>query len=201
MSFDMINFDSEDSMTGSFYLDAVTLEPLSEEIFTTPTFVQDYAFTTSTQGWTSFTYPAIFNAPSFLYTSQALTITCTTNTELFGFWQSLAEISVVSNALYRIQATVSSDQADAVQVPQIRLRVNLQNEWAAQVMVVESLGTAANSPAAPGSKTYAYYFTPPPEAVGGMMYLSFDIINFLGDDAPDATCALEMVTIERFDLP
>ena len=119
---------------------------------------------------------------------------------LFGFWRSPLEIPIGSDRLYRIRARISTDLVDPTRVPEFRLRVNTENEWAAQVFIVDSWGSAANVPV-PGGNEYDFHFYPPQDASGGTMYLSFDMVNFGGVDAAEATLSLESITVESFALP
>ena len=109
-------------------------------------------------------------------------------------------VAVYDSLNRMITRTTSDELTGGEVVPEFRLRANLENEWAARVMEVYSVGTAENSPTQT-AKTYDYYFYPPQEAAGQYLYLSFDMINFGAIDVPNATLSLESVIVESFDVP
>jgi len=204
MSCDLVNFDEDDAVTATIFLDAVMLEEtcLTDDFFMNPTSVMTYDFTTSALGWTTSTCDGAYIEPKFSWSTGALNITSCYNDDVFGYWRSnSSDLLIEAGKFYRMQYTVKSNLEDRHEVTKFRLRVNLLPEWAARLLISESFGSALNSPTIDNPITYSLYFLPPPEAVGTYMYLAFDMVNFGLFDEPNQTISLEHVQVDSFDLP
>jgi len=148
--------------------------------------------------WTTGGAPVVFTPPDFVWEADYLKMTSSTNTNTFGFWQSLQDaIPADADYLYRARFRVSTNITVKSLVPQIRLRANSLNLQQYDVLSIESAGDGGASPAAAGTD-YDLYFVPPANDTAAM--LAFDLLNFNPDDAAVAELSLDTVTVDRFAL-
>ncbi len=102
--------------------------------------------------------------------------------------------------LYRVRASVRSDEAEPGRVPELRLRLNLEDEQLAALSTYPSIGFGRWSPT-PGGREYDVYLTLPAWAPAASMgYVSFDLLNFHPDDAPEAALFLDRLEVCRVNL-
>ncbi len=161
-----------------------------------------YTFDLGPERWGAGGAPVIFTPPTTSSTSGMLGLHSTINTNTFGFWTSLNELYMQADTLYRAQCTVSTDITDPTLVPELRLRLNTQNNQLASILDVVSNSGAESAPT-PGGQTYSLYFCPHNSGISSFvptMSLAFDLLNFNPDDAATASLLLDDVTISRVDL-
>ncbi len=157
-----------------------------------------FDFIQDREEWTTGGAPVVYTVPDFVWEPDYLKITSSTNTNTFGYWQSLQDaIPADADYLYRARFTVSSNLTATSLVPQIRLRANSLNLQQYDVLSIESAGDGGASPAASGTD-YDLYFVPPANDTAAM--LAFDLLNFNPNDAATAELSLDTVTVDRFAL-
>lgn len=204
MAIDMLNFNSQDSATGTVGLDSVIVRRIAFDDLADAQTVRTYTFDQSVEGWQFAATPDYFSAPRSSHTNGALQITATSNTDNFGYWFiPTTGFPIEANKLYRGRFKVSSNLTDLAKVPTIRLRLSTINFQATRALEIVSSGDGAHSPGRV-AKTYDMYFYPPQHLVGtpnGSLLAAFDLMNFISDDSPSATVALDSVALESLDLP
>jgi hypothetical protein len=157
-----------------------------------------FDFAADRDDWTTRCAPVVFSVPDFVFEPDYLKVVSSTNTNMFGYWQSLEDaIPADPDYLYRARFNVSTDITDQSLVPQIRLRVNSLNLQQYDVLSIESAGDGGASPTTTGTD-YDLYFVPPENETASM--IAFDLLNFNPDDAAVAELALDAVTVDRFAL-
>ncbi|MBI5155602.1 hypothetical protein HZA57_10235, partial [Candidatus Poribacteria bacterium] len=176
-----------------------------------------FGFDSGAQGWTFETLPEFFSEPIGDDTPGdpgTLDITATSNTLQYGFWQS-PTFEVVADGgtpasgtdhiviggdgpaglnMFRARWRLFSDETNRVDVPQFRLRVTADNSQQADLIAVESLNGAEQSPLAT-PQDYELFFRP----AGGsaLMKFQYDLAAFDQRDAPDTKLSLDNVVIEN----
>jgi hypothetical protein len=202
LSFDLININPDDAALAELILDTVTIDRFALDSLSTATKVQDYTFELSTEGWTIGGAPMTLKMPEYIYSAGALELRSTTNTNTFGFWgNDPNDITIEANKLYRGTFEVRTDVTNPAMVPEMRLRFNTGNFQASQILGINSAGDGANSPGTTNTAYDRLYFLPPPNCVGEDLLVSFDILNFAPDDAPEASLVLDRATIEALTPP
>ncbi len=186
-----------------WYIDDIrlwgTINTLTDNLATS------YDFQVGTDGWQSLAVPDFFTEPIFSSEPGYLGITSVDNTHTFGSWQSDENaVPIIPGALYRVTYRVSTDVADAAQVPTLRFRVNTQDNQQSSFLVVNSGVSGTYSPT-PEGQTYELYFEPPPKKFGASeeaddFFVAMDLLNFDPNDAAQATVRLEQLGVERFPL-
>ncbi len=186
-----------------WYIDDIRLRGTINTL--TDNLATSYDFQVGTEGWQSLAVPQVFSEPLFSWGPGHLAITTVTNTNTFGCWQSDENaVPIVPDTLYRVTYRVSSDVADAAQVPAVRFRVNTQDNQQSNFLVVNSGATGMYSPT-PEGRTYKVYFEPPPKKFGARenaddVLVAMDVLNFDPNDAPRVNVWLRQVNVERFPL-
>lgn len=202
LAFDMLNFNPLDAAHAELALDSVVVERFLLDTLSSPTVVRSYDFAMTDEGWTAGGAPIVFTNPEFLYEAGALTLRSTTNQNTFGFWNSNpADITIAANLLYKGTFEVRTDVYNRSQVPQLRLRLNTANSQASRIMGIESCGNGACSPEGTNTTYDNLYFLPPANCVGEGLIVSFDLLNFLPDDATTGSVTLDRATIETLPIP
>jgi len=163
---------------------------------------QDYTFELSQDGWTTGGAPIAFSSPQYIYSSGALELRATTDTNTFGFWgNNPADITIEADKLYRGTFEVRTDVTNPVLIPEMRLRYNTGNLQASHTFGISSAGDGANSPGTTNTTYNRLYFLPPANCVGEGLVVSFDILNFNPDDASEASLVLDRAIIETLSPP
>ncbi|MFH0794285.1 MAG: hypothetical protein V2A74_09675, partial [bacterium] len=154
--------------------------------------------------WGFISVPSFFTAPLTAQGGGKIGLTSQSNSNTFGFWQGPSAVSVVADNLYELQWDVSSDVPDPSMSPQIRLRVNADNQEISEVVVASSSGDGANSPTST-PRTYRQFYLPPASSVGAPagqdgFHPSFDLVNFDSGDVSVGTLYLEELRVVRYPL-
>jgi hypothetical protein len=202
LAFDLLNFNPDDAAVAEIALDSVIVTRFALDSLSTPTIVQDYTFEQSQDGWTTGGAPIAFSTPQYVYSLGALELRAMTNTNTFGYWvNDPAGITIEADRLYRGTFEIRTDVTNPVQVPEMRMRFNAGNFQASQTLGITSAGDGANSPGTTNTTYDRLYFLPPPNCVGEELLVSFDILDFNPNDAPQALLILDRATIETLELP
>jgi len=127
------------------------------------------------------------------------------NTNCFGYWQSdQSWVPRHPDSLYVVSFAVASDQADPSRSPSLRMRLNSDSLRQSDIMRINSLGDAGLAPTLTGT-SYRLYFEPMDlgqvdvEGRDGMN-VSFDLLNFDRNDAPDGELTLLSLGIDAIPL-
>jgi hypothetical protein len=202
LAFDLLNFNPEDAAVAELALDSVTVDCFRIAELPTASILQSYSFEMSQDGWTTAGAPMIFTLPEYIYSPGALELRAKNNTSSFGYWQNnVADIIIEANRLYKGTFEVRTDVTDQSRVPQLRLRFNATNLQASCTFGIESVGDAGNSPVTSNTTYDGLYFMPPANCVGEGLIVSFDLLNFSPDDAPNGSLILDSATIESLPPP
>jgi hypothetical protein len=208
--FDLLNFDASDAPSAEVALESVEVERVALNTLGSPFQTWAFEFATGQETWTSGDGRGVFSDPEFFWAGGALVLRSATNTNTFGYWHSAAADIITSTTpmLYRGTFDVRTDVTDKSRVPQMRLRFNTENLQASRTMSIESLpdgeagvGDGANSPGTANTRYDRLYFLPPANCLGGGLIVSFDMLNFSPDDAPNGRLTLERATIEALSPP
>ncbi len=153
-------------------------------------------------GWTTGGAPIFFSAPQYIHAAGALELRALTNTNTFAYWVNTpADITIEADKLYRGTFEVRTDVTNPAQVPEMRLRFNTGNFQASHMFGITSAGDGANSPGTTNTTYDRLYFLPPPSCLGENLLVSFDMLNFSSEDAPDGSLILDRATVETLPLP
>ncbi len=202
LGFDLCNFDPEDAADAEIALISVIVDRFALSSLAAPTVVQDYTFELSEDGWTTGGAPIVYSPPQYIYSSGALELRATTNTNTFGFWvNDPGDITIETDRLYRGTFEVRRDFASPALVPEMRLRFNTGNAQASRMLGIVSAGDGANSPGTTNTTYDQLYFSPPWNCVGEALIVSFDILNFNPNDAAEASLILDRAVIEMLSPP
>lgn len=135
-----------------------------------------------------------------------LSIISSNNQNSFGYWESQPvnlEPSITRlpgitgpNSLYLATYTVSSSLADPNQAPVLRLRSSSLDFQRSDLIVATSVLDAAFSPTVEG-RVYRQLFAQPEGSTA--FRLHFDLLNFDGLDAADATLSIGAVEVLAFN--
>ncbi|MFH0792885.1 MAG: NHL repeat-containing protein, partial [bacterium] len=199
VAFDCLNFSPRDNPTAELRLEQVVIDRIPDADFETLDILYNYFFDLDTAGWQYFSIPALYSAPISGRENASLTLTSTSNSNTFGFWQSpLNHLSFRSlEDLYRVTFKISTDETQGDKVPGMRLRINAGDGQAAIEQRIDSFGLGEQSPT-PVPKDYkVYFYSSPPTISGADIISAFDLINFDPGDSPDAKFFLNHVTVER----
>jgi hypothetical protein len=203
LAFDLLNFNSYDAARAELALESVLVERFSlDTLDDYTTSILTYDFETSQEFWSPGDGGFVFTNPEFFWDEGALHLRSTTNTNTFGYWHNdPADIIIEPDRLYRGTFDVRTDESERSRVPQMRLRLNTANMQACRTLEIASSGDGANSPGTSSTPYDRLYFLPPANCVGKGLIVSFDILNFSPDDAPEASLILDRATIETFSPP
>ena len=153
-------------------------------------------------GWTTGGAPIVFSPPEYIHAAGALELRALTNTNTFGYWVNTpADITIEADRLYRGTFEVRTDVSNPALVPEMRLRFNTANFQASSTLGIVSSGNGANSPGVTNTTYDRLYFLPPANCAGEGLIVSFDMLNFLSEDAPDGSLILDRATVETLSLP
>lgn len=200
LAFDLLNFNPDDTATGSLELDNVIFSRV--DLASLPGFTSipgaAATFDSSTDGWISFS-TAAFSVPNTDNSGLGTLRLQAVDHSTFGGWQS-PTIALESNTAYRARFRVSSDLTDPALVPGFRMRLNTNNLEMSTVLTVSSTGQGEASPTTT-PKDYWVYFAPPASAIAEGMVAAIDILNFDPADSATGTIKLEEFAIEKASLP
>lgn len=173
-----------------------------------------YAFDGSGDGWTFDSGAGSGFAPATGSASGgSFNLTTSANTNSFAFIASPA-ISVVagsgaaaratsiirgrtgSASLYRARVTVASNAASQAVVPNFRIRTSSADFQQSDSLVISSIGDGSTSPVA--AKTYDHFFALPAGVTTAGAF--FDVLNFDGVDAANATLSVQQFQIEHLGI-
>ncbi len=202
LAFDLVNFTSNDAPDAELALDSVLIDRFRlDTLDESTTITWAYDFETSQEFWSTGDGTPEFTDPEFFWADGALHLRSTTNTNTFGYWGSdPTDITIEENRLYRGTFEVRTDTYRYC-APQMRLRFNTSNFQASRSLEIASFGDGANSPGTTNTTYDRLYFLPPANCVGKGLIVSFDILNFNPDDAPEASLVLDRAIIETVSPP
>lgn len=196
---------SEGNRSLQFFVEPNTGEPRSgiitvgEQSFTIE---QDFTFTAGAQSWTNAPSAFPFSTPNFSVGGGALNMQFTNNTNNFGVWTSPEfAITAAGNDLYRTNFRVRTSETDASRVPTFRMRASSgdMSQTAALSVASSQIAPADNDYVPEANDTgrlYEHYFTLP--GTGATSFrLFFDGLNFMADDAPNASIGLTTLAIAK----
>jgi hypothetical protein len=203
LAFDLLSFDPGDEALAGVALDQVVINRFDLGSLSAASTVADYLFDGETEGWTSHDVAAVFTPPTFSFSSSALIMQASNNTNCFGYWQSsAADIMIDADQLYRGTFLVRTDVTSRSAVPQMRLRFNTEDLQASRTYSVESIGNGGNSPTTTYLPYAKLYFVPPESSVGHGLIVSFDMLNFTPyEDAANGSLLLDEAVIEEMTPP
>ncbi len=160
-------------------------------------------FDTSVLRFVSGTSPSFFDRA---LSRSALTLRSPGNNNTFGFWGSPdSQLQVSPDSLYLYRAHVrASAGTPAAEVPTVRMRLNSRTFESAFTVETNSRGDLSLAPNVDAPKAIDLLFKPPTELFqlpveDRKYFLSFDLLNFLTEDAANGGIALEEIEIYRFD--
>ena len=200
LNFDVYSFDDTDAFQSTISLDRVSVEAITA--LDSPQHLKTWEFASNSEDWTFGSSPE-FSAPTALWEPGKLILIAQNNTNTFGFWSSPAQVSVLSDRLYRASYFVKTEVSNPEEVPSLRLRINTEQYWAAVSRTIESRNGGTMSPTIDG-RAYDLYFYPPQEAVGtdsDKLIFSFDLLNFDPEDAPEGNLILNWVSVYSYTAP
>jgi hypothetical protein len=198
LAFDLLNFDPLADPLAAASLDSVILERFLLSELTTPTLVQVYGFATSAESWTFSGAVSPFDSPVSHWEPSTIQLSTLNNTNTFGYWLSPAIDLATTNALYRAEFTVRSDQTNPTLVPTLRLRLGTSDNQIVSGQTISSVGKASQSPTL-RPMIYSAYLSPPSLAPSAC-YLAFDLLSFDPSCAPTATLSLDSARLFTIDL-
>jgi len=106
---------------------------------------------------------------------------------------------VSSEYIYRVRATVSTDEPDRSKVPEFRLRIgNMDFLWW-YVYGVNSSGIGGDSPTTDGV-VYQQYFVAPERVCFTPMTAAFDLLNIDPNNSPNASLSLKNLDIDYIPI-
>lgn len=198
---DLLNFLGTDDPTGQLRLESIAARPIPLEGLRVVDTLFETSFSTGAEGWVfgdaagSFTpAPAVHNAAAGAIEVSAA------DSNTFGFWSVDTGVAPASDVLYRGRFLVSFPAGTPAAAPTVRARLNLSNFQMASGTVIESVGSASESPAAT-SRIYDVYLSIPGQAANGVtLRASFDLLNFLDGKALQQPILLEHFTLERMEI-
>ena len=196
VSFDLVNFDESDAADATVTLDWIEINAVSKSSMTEGEEVADNDISVEDYGWETqftdeFTPPAALQAPGV----NALALKAANNTDTYGSWISAESVAAIQGGtVYHVSWEIYSDRADASDVPGIRFRASDADNRLISQKCIFSNAEGDNSPDAMG-RFYTLFFVAPAELHGAGLNLAFDLVNFDGSDAPDATVGLRNVTV------
>lgn len=164
-------------------------------------------------GW-NFQDSHVFDAPQSEWTPDGgggLLLRAANNSNAFGYWQGplfnlggtmaiLSEERIAAaedspfDSLYSAEFVVRSSVADRANAPQVRLRINGENNQESWMTAVESRADGIASPDADGER-YSVVFSPGPNTKRAR--LAFDLLNFDPHDDLSGDLVLESATVTR----
>lgn len=203
VSFDLVNFDPKDAPDGQLTLQSLTIDAIPMAQVGESTILQSWTFADGAQqGWISGGAAQTYDVPEAAATAKGLAMRAHHQRGVYGYWSSPGDgfFAPEAGALLRFTFAISSDQVDASQATQLRVRMHALDGQVAVLKVVESHSDGANSPTTAG-KQYRLYFEVPPAEAGKALIASLDLLAFNPQDAQDNTLILEGVTIEQLSAP
>jgi hypothetical protein len=161
-----------------------------------------YDYEGTPQGWT-FTGPSVnaadasYAGATSTYNSAALGTTTDNATSRFGFWSGPDSFAVASGNLYRFVWNVYTDQANNLNVPTVRFRMNAADfSYAYEVTLASANATENPYLPSPTPRDYNMYMTP---YNAQPVFPTYDVYDF---DAADAgTVYLEQLDVYQTALP
>ncbi len=138
-----------------------------------------FDFEGNTDGWT-FTGPhtssgdAVYTGAFSSFDTHRLGIRTDDTTSRFGYWYSPTPITYQSGKLFKLVWEMSTNQANAINVPTIRFRINEDAYSYAASMIIESVAPDYMPPST-GTKDYPMYVMP---ITNGNFHPSFDVYDF-----------------------
>lgn len=198
-SLDLLNFDPSDDPNGCVRLESLDTNGIDSSRIRVAETLLDQSFDASSEGWNSGSAPEAFSTPVAESGHNGSLDLSPADRNTFGFWTFDTGVEVQGGAIYRGRFLIRSSSADQSQVPTIRVRLNLKSFTLGSLSVVESAGSADESPDAQGKVYDAYLFVPEPPIDGDTIRASFDVLNFSDDDV-DSPVSLDHFTLERIEI-
>ena len=155
-----------------------------------------YGFDNDTDGWSFAGKVGTFDEPATSWEPSRIGLSPNGSTNCFSSWLS-PDFLVKKDKKYRTQWTISSSVSNSDCAPDFRLRANQLSTYLYSITNIFSFGDAAPDT---GTKTYELCFEPRIEGNQDAANISFDIINFISGNDPDAWIFLEQVDIHEFNV-
>jgi len=203
--------DPEDSIDAQIYLHYLRVDTLSPNELKAQEVMKDYTFDSDVENWSSKSWegiPTPYTAPGYRYDGVGgrLALTVTDPTTNYGFWESswsLSEIPADAGSLYRVSFSLSTDNAEPLTLPKIRLRVYSKNFQASSALVLEARGTGDLLPVTTQSRDYEVYFIPSPAAKTVKCAIDLISLNDPGNIVTKngSSIFLERCLVERMEIP
>lgn len=194
LSFDMLNFDPNNSPDATVALDEFVVNLLEETAATSAaTEVLSYDFATDEEGWSFIGIGAFGLTPPTGARDpidMTLDITSSNNIDNFGTWGSPRGPVINAGSFYAIDFTVSTTVPLPGEVPGVRLRALSESGQYNFGLSINSDPTLNGSVPTLTPQVYRVYVAPHPLAVGDDLKFGFDLINFNETDVPVGTISL-----------
>lgn len=206
LAVDLLNFDAGDNPDGGFVIESVSLGREESVCFDESARPEaDWRFADDCSSWTAVLAAGNcslrLNAAHAAWLPDGLALSpAGQKIVAYGYWTcSPADAPrLEAGRLYRAVFTVESSlpASRRAEVPQFRLRANVDTHEAAWMLVVSSKGDGASSPIAGHPMHYALFLEWPEEMPSRTLLLSFDLLH--DDPADDArsTVILRRVRVE-----
>ncbi|HPB30577.1 MAG TPA: right-handed parallel beta-helix repeat-containing protein, partial [Candidatus Sumerlaeota bacterium] len=201
-AFDLVNLGGEDQADGALFLEDLMIEAIGlagiEDNFTTEAV---YTFDSGKEGWTlgSAGDPNFADDAIDVSGQGYLGLKCASS-RTFGFWQGPV-ISITPGRVYRMRSHLACSTEDRSKAPQVRMRMNMVNNQAGTVTLVDSNGDGDSSPVPDEWTPYELYCVPPDSAAADGASVAIDIVNFNANDDASGAIYIDRVEIHSAPLP
>lgn len=206
LAVDLLNFDARDNPEGGFLIESVSLGREESVSFGDSARLEaEWRFTNDTSAWTAVLAAGNcsmrLNAAHAAWLPDGLALSPAGQKILaYGYWTcSLAGAPLLEpGRLYRIVFSVESSlpASRRAEVPQFRLRANVDTHEAAWMLVVASKSDGASSPIAGYPMRYPLYLEWPASAPSRTLLVSFDLLHDDPDDDAQSAVILRRVRVE-----
>ena len=204
LSFDLANFDTADSSTGTVYLSGVRVERFDPGAIPFIEGMNSWDFESPGSGdWIWNEVPEFFTPPIPEETAVGLKMTGSDD-RTYGFWSTAyGRLSVKSEVMYRCSAIIATGVEERTRAPGFRLRFNSEGFHWAFSREIYSAGAGENSPV-PGGTPYTIFFIPhqkiEPSGAVNLMF-SFDMKSFDKGDDLEGWLLLKNAAIDLMERP
>jgi len=195
-SLDVLSFNNTVPQGSTINFQSVNVRPIAANRITVNEKLLD---TTELSGWEFGSAPIYTPAASRLVGGKPGLRAVDEQT--FGLWTANTGIELQPSTIYRARMTVSTEIADPLRIPTVRLRLNSSNFQLASLVQVESVAEAHASPDHAGREYMVLMETPATLTGGQTLLVSFDLFNFVeGNNTTDFT-TLDRVIVETVRVP
>lgn len=214
LSFDVLNFDTDDAANATLLVEDVMVEALSAPGAGIGTVAASLDFVTNgASGFTFHSAAPVINEPLLHTVGGGLNIAGTVPLPtkvlippgtFFGYWGGDSGVSVTGGSLYGVTFEIASDASSAARshVPTFRLRVNDSSLQFSAYVNIDSRSDSSRIPMAGSPESYTVWFEAPGSISGNSLFLSFDYLHTGdSDDDPATQLTLRTVSVESYAAP